>query len=642
MKAFPAALFIFCMLLLPPSAGASSCTDCHTQVEAMSTSHAGACTECHRGHEDKSDKDGAHEGLVTNPSDLTNPSFACGRCHESQAGWVRRTLMSTAAGIINQTRYLWGAQPDTAARYAAAPVDNLAMVPAEEESGALVDDLLRRRCLRCHLGTTGVSDASGGLKKGGAGCAACHVLNEKNGIDPDRKLVLPGDTSHSHRLTTAIPSSQCLQCHNGNRAGADYAGFFERDHSLAYNFEARDPDVLPKNNRHSYHFLLPDIHQERGMHCIDCHPVEELMGEGKIHSQSAGQVGVRCEDCHGTPGKPPRAVPVKSSDTRALRAAKANGRYRLEPGSRVLATTGGHLLTNTAEREGAYFLTSKVDGKVHKIPVLGREPAGKEPLNHRIPGHLDKMECAACHAAWTYQDLGLHLVRLDAADYDPWTWLTRQGDPQAADILEGNLDKPREQWSPPTAFDWLTGRSKIGMWLGGYSMRRWEGRILGVDSRGRISPMRPQYQYWVSRVDSNGKTLMDSVIPRSGSGKPALVWNPYVPHTIRPQTADCWDCHGSTRTLGLGQTILRAKDGKQVGIGRSREDGLGIDFDLDRLTDEQGNPLQVTSHDGVRFLSAEQLARMSARNPLYIKYLLEFFRGKEAYGDPAGFTGPKK
>jgi hypothetical protein len=135
---------------------------------------------------------------------------------------------------------------------------------------------------------------------------------------------------------------------------------------------------------------------------------------------------------------------------------------------------------------------------------------------------------------------------------------------------------------------------------------------------------------------------MDSVIPRTGSGKPALAWNPYVPHTVRPQTADCWECHGNTRALGLGQTILRAKDGKQVGIGRSREDGLGIDFDLDRLTDEQGNPLQVTSRDGARFLDAEQLARMSARNPLYIRYLLEFFKGKEAYGDPAGFTGPKK
>ena len=36
------------------------------------------------------------------------------------------------------------------------------------------------------------------------------------------------------------------------------------------------------------------------------------------------------------------------------------------------------------------------------------------------------------------------------------------------------------------------------------------------------------------------------------------------------------------------------------------------------------------------------LKRLSANNPLYVKYLLEYYANKEAYGDPKGFTGPKK
>jgi hypothetical protein len=257
------------------------------------------------------------------------------------------------------------------------------------------------------------------------------------------------------------------------------------------------------------------------------------------------------------------------------------------------------------------------------------------------------MECTACHAAWTFQDLGLHLVRLDFPDYEPWGWLTRQGDPQAMEVLERNLLVPREQWSKPSSRDWLTGSSETGVWLGGYSMRRWEGRILGVNSRGLISAMRPQYQYWLSWVDSGGKTKIDSSTPRTGEGNAALAWNPYAPHTMRPQTADCWDCHGNSRVLGLGQTAIRIKDGQPVGIGRSQADGLGIDFDLDQVINDRGEPLQTAAGGGVPrtgtgFLRAEQLERMSARNPLYIKYLLEFFQGKEAYGDPAGFTGPKK
>ncbi|MEN6438053.1 MAG: hypothetical protein ABFD97_05680 [Syntrophobacter sp.] len=636
--------------LLVTAAGvarASSCLTCHPGAGKMSESHPLSCVECHGGNPDDSTQTGAHEGMRANPSDMTNPAFACGRCHEDQARRVNRTLMSTMAGIISQTRFLLGAQKDVEARYAVREIDNLRMLHKGDDSGPLADDLLRRRCLRCHLGAVGNTGIQGAGRSGptAAGCAACHVLNEKIGMAPDQRASQPPGARgmpSPHRLTTAVPTTQCLQCHNGNRVGADYAGLFERDHSLFYNFEASDPEIAPHLMKHSYHYLLPDIHQERGMHCIDCHPVEELMGEGRIHSQAQEQVGVRCQDCHGLPGKPPRTRRVEASDSRALRAAKANGRYGLQVGSNVIVTSGGHLLTNTVEKAGNFLLASKVDGKVHKIPVLGRELPGKEPLNHRIPGHMDKMECTACHAAWTYQDMGLHLVRQDSPDYEPWTWLTRQGDPQAREILETNLFKRREQWSPPSSRDWLTGFSKIGVWLGGYSMRRWEGRVLGLNSRGRVSAMRPHYQYWLSWVDTRGQAVLDSVIPQTGDGRQAVAWNPYAPHTVRPQTVDCWDCHGNTRALGLGQTLVRAKDGQTVGLGRSRDDGLGIDFDLDRVIDEKARPLQITSRTGAGFLTEEHLERMSARNPLYIRYLLEFFKGKEAWGDPAGFTGPKK
>jgi len=647
MKRLSFTILTIVSILLPggPAGWASSCLKCHPQVQMMC--HSTSCIDCHLGHGDNPDKPGAHEGMIANPSDFTNPAFACGRCHERQTRQVNRTLMATAAGIINQTRFLWGAQQDVMARYAVREVDGLKALPRGDESGSLVDDLLRRRCLRCHLESNGVIGSAGPQNDdtpAGAGCAACHVLNETNGIAPNEQLIAPGTpgSSQSHRVSTAIPTSQCLRCHNGNRVGADYAGLFERDHSFAYNFEALDPDSAPHLMKHSYHYLLPDVHYERGMHCIDCHPVEELMGEGKIHSQSQDQVEVRCADCHGLPGKLPRTRQVPASDIRALRAAQSNGHYDLEAGRRVIETSGGHLLTNTAQRDGAFFLTSKVDGKVHRIPVLGSEPTGTEPLNHRIPGHLERMECSACHAAWTFQDLGLHLVRLDYPDYGPWGWLTSQGDAQVREVLESNFLKPREQWVAPRSRDWLTGRSEIGVWLGGYSMRRWEGRILGMDYRGLVSAMRPQYQYWLSWVDSRGKTLLDSTIPRLSDGRAALAWNPYAPHTIRTQTAHCWDCHGNPRAMGLGPTVIRAKDGRRAGLGRSQADGLGIDFDLDQVINDRGQPVQTVSRVGAGFLNAEQLERMSARDPIYIKYLLEFFEGKEAYGDPAGFTGTKK
>lgn len=623
------------------AAGTASAAGCQAQGQ---TANLPSASGAHHNQEGQSNRACGPEGLLADPPDLTGPAYDCDRCHAEQSGWVKRSLMTTASGIINQTRFLWGAQPDAGPRYAAAAIEGRQLLPTFAASGALVDDLLRRRCLGCHLGALGPNPAQGAQDetKRVSPCVACHILTGSETIAADQKLPGVGDKVRSPRVTTAIPTSQCLHCHRGNYVGADYAGLFERDYSTSYNFETKNPEIVPHLYSHSSHFLLPDVHYERGLHCLDCHPVEEIMGDGTSHAQSQDQVGVRCTDCHGRPGQPPRRRRVTTADRRALRAARANPHYDLKPGQKVLVTSKGQLLTNTREEKGKFLLVSKVDGKEHEIPLLARAGPNTGPLDHRIPGHLNKLECATCHAAWTFQDLGLHLVRLDAADYEPWLWLTQQGDPQVQRVLLQELAKPPAQRNLPSSFDYLTGRTSPGLWLAGYSERRWEGLIMGLNSRGLVSPFRPQYQYWLSRVDPAGRVLLDSATPTTAAGRPALAWNPYAPHTIRRQTRPCWDCHGNPRALGLGQMLLRAQDAQPLRLTRPAADGLGIEFELDQLIDEQGRPLQTTSRPGAAFLDQPRLQRLSASNPLYVKYLLEYYANKEAYGDPKGFTGPKK
>ncbi|MGP8050247.1 MAG: hypothetical protein ACLPYB_06495 [Desulfobaccales bacterium] len=621
------------------------CSGSPAQMPGLVPDHSLSGPGGPKGQQGKSACAWAPGGLLSGPADCTASTYACGRCHEEQERWVKRTLMATASGIINQTRFLWGAQPDAGPRYGAAAIAGLQPLPTPEASGALVDDLLRRRCLRCHLGALrpGRPEGPEGGAPAGTECAACHIVDESERIAPDQKLPGKEDRPEALRLTAAVPTSQCLHCHRGNHAGADYAGLFQRDQSVSYNFEATDPDLVPQLYGHSYHFLLPDIHYERGMHCIDCHPVEEIMGAGASHSQSQDQVSIRCTDCHGLPGKMPHTRRVTSADRRALRAARANPHYDLQPGQRVIVTSKGHLLTNTREEPGGKFLlVSKVDGKMHPIPALAREGPRKGPLDHRIPGHLNHLECATCHAAWTFQDLGLHLLRLDAADYEPWTWLTQQDDPQVRQILREELAKPPEQRNLPRSCDYLTGQASPGLWLAGYSRRGWEGIILGVNYRGLVSAIRPQYQYWVSRVDAGGRVLLDSVTPATTAGRTALAWNPYTPHTIRRQTRACWDCHGNGRALGLGQMLIRAKEAQPLPLTRPAVDGLGLGFELEQVIDGEGRSLQTTTRPGAAFLDRERLKRLAVGNPLYVKYLLEYYANKEAYGDAAGFTAPKK
>lgn len=360
------------------------------------------------------------------------------------------------------------------------------------------------------------------------------------------------------------------------------------------------------------------------------------MGDGEIPSHAQEEVGIRCTDCHGLPRRPPKTCPISVSSLPTRWIGRMGD---IQPTWEVVTTSRGHLLLNTRKENSQLYLTSRVNGGKHKIPLLC---SGNVPLQHQIDAHMSQLECSACHAAWTFQDMGLHLVLQETAEYEPWSKLTRQEDPLAQELLEANLRKAPTERSTPLSIDWLTGEQRAGIWLEGYSLRRWEGRILGINTRGHVSAMRPVYQYWVSRIDSEGRVQPESSIPKTMDGRPALAWMPYTPHTTRRNTPPCWECHGNARSQGFGNSLLRIKDGQRVHLTKSWEDGLEIAFELQQVIDASGEALQTCLPPGSSFLDSNRLTRMSDRNPRYIRYLLQFFAGKQAYGEMEGFTGPKE
>jgi hypothetical protein len=113
-------------------------------------------------------------------------------------------------------------------------------------------------------------------------------------------------------------------------------------------------------------------------------------------------------------------------------------------------------------------------------------------------------------------------------------------------------EKPETEWELPTTTDWLTGERRAGAWFRGYTDRSWSRPPLGLDHRGKIAVMRPIHQYVVSHVSSDASLLFDRVVPTTGGGYPAIVLNPYGPHTIAAKGRACHECHGSTKAAGLG------------------------------------------------------------------------------------------
>src|SRR5262249_40620606 len=45
---------------------------------------------------------------------------------------------------------------------------------------------------------------------------------------------------------------------------------------------------------------LLDIHLEKGMHCVDCHFVQDVHGNTRLQQEVRAAIEIQCVDCHGT------------------------------------------------------------------------------------------------------------------------------------------------------------------------------------------------------------------------------------------------------------------------------------------------------------------------------------------------------
>jgi hypothetical protein len=427
-----------------------ACIDCHSIH--TDTNHQQPCISCHKGNNQAQDRDDAHLGFVPSPAHPDHLVESCGSCHADITGRITDSLHFTLRNSTNLFRKAFGAENELAS-FLDTPKDN-----DPESVLELADDLLRRRCFRCHPYNSG--DAYPAVSHG-TGCASCHMAFTE-GKTESHSFQRPGD-------------AQCLACHYGNYVGFDYYGRFEHD----FNYEYRTP-FTTKNKYFrpyglEYHQLKPDIHQIRGLLCIDCHKGEELMKKGGKKPS--------CEKCHSS-----------KELQRSLPAEVEN-------------------------RQGLFILHGR-DGKDHTIPLM-QHPAHE--------GQTENITCQACHAQWTFSDFGKHFLRSDTDDFTAWANLSVQGSFELETILDNNndFDKPE---LPAQMTDKLTGEPEIGLWHKGLTMRRWESPILGRDDKGRITTMRPLLDYFLSWMDEEENVRFDSV----QSQAPDMGMRPYVPHTTGP------------------------------------------------------------------------------------------------------------
>src|SRR5262249_17730623 len=45
---------------------------------------------------------------------------------------------------------------------------------------------------------------------------------------------------------------------------------------------------------------LMDVHLEKGMHCVDCHFIQDAHGNTRLQGEVRAGIEIQCIDCHGT------------------------------------------------------------------------------------------------------------------------------------------------------------------------------------------------------------------------------------------------------------------------------------------------------------------------------------------------------
>ena len=275
-----------------------NCLNCHQNTTAIDNYHPYkefGCASCHGGEPKATSKEEAHKNIVLNPSRLEHTSMFCGKCHQDIINRVDKSIMSNMHGVLDVLKYQFG---ETKTIEKSTGIEYLKNKPTQEQS--LAEDHFSKLCAACHINQKEEIFKNTGFTARGGGCVDCHRVEDGQKIaikDDILKLKHP-------KLSTKIPSSNCLKCHNrSNRIGLSYFGKFE---SEGYGTPYKGGNLTHQIDKNRYYYELPaDIHHtSTKMDCIDCHTEAGVMGDGKHHAHMEDAVDISCKDCHDPQFKP--------------------------------------------------------------------------------------------------------------------------------------------------------------------------------------------------------------------------------------------------------------------------------------------------------------------------------------------------
>ncbi|MBI5852782.1 MAG: hypothetical protein HZB39_17360 [Planctomycetes bacterium] len=527
----------------------NGCLECHAGIEDIHPGHKLSCVECHGGDAEATTQERAHvrpaAGLpgdervldadfdlawqrFRNPGNLRVAQQVCGDCHGEVVDHVMKSLHATTTGHLGDGFYEHGLVETRRPRYAVFPARDedgevpqkalraVEQVPPPKKLGRKdaiethYADLPRKACMQCHLWSAGRA-VRGRLGMDGdyrgEGCAACHVPYAEDGRSRSRDATIKKDEPghpREHRFTSRITTDTCASCHYGDAsigltfrgmaqlvpgmpAGPDVPGTTSR--LLNGVFYIKDEETTP-----------PDVHHQAGMHCIDCHTAADVMGDGNLWPQMDHAVEIECTSCHGTFEDPSE-----------------------------LTTSRGRRVTNLVREGDTFWLTSKVTGKRHRVKqaceVIDAQHGDFDPqAQAAMTAAHAKLECYACHGAWSVNFFGFHFDR-----NEQFTQL---------DLISGERTPGR-----------VTTQEKV--------FASFNQLLLGMNHEAAIAPYLVGFSTIGSARAGDGDVFLRQGAPVTKAGLSGVTLVPHQTHAVRKEVRTCVECHRAPSTWGLGSPNFR-------------------------------------------------------------------------------------
>lgn len=284
---------------------------------------------------------------------------------------------------------------------------------------------------------------------------------------------------------------------------------------------------------------LMDIHLEMGMHCIDCHFVQDMHGNTRLQQSVRAAVEIQCADCHGTVDKHatlrtsgPASYtsdpnnPAKGRDLKALRTPKGEPRFERLPDGTILQRSMVEKDLVWKVKQVKDVIDPKSDDYNEKAALAKTVHwEGDKMTWGGVPGNdpdkcahsNSKMTCQACHSSWNPSCYGCHLV-------------------QKADMKMPELHYEGDVTRNYTSYNWQTLRDDVFMLAKD-----------GVASFGRVNPSRSSCAIHASSYDGLRQEIYIQQQTISAEGFSGIAFSTNVPHTVsgKGTTKMCTDCHVS-------------------------------------------------------------------------------------------------